>query len=131
MYDYKYLLENSDQTLNDGDYTTNEINFGIANPNLGATGRFGMHIVVTTSFGGATEGVYFWVCHGANTAPTTLLVGRFFALADLASTNRKHWFIPIPRTVLQYVRGLCSKHNSDTNAGKAVIWLGPDEDGTE
>jgi hypothetical protein len=126
MYDYKYLL-GSAQNIKDGEYTTNEVDFGIATPNLGATGRFGLHGVVTTVLAGATEGVYVWVVHGAATAPTGELVGRYFALATLAAGY--HFYIPIPRTVLEFVRAKIEKHTSDVTTGNFTMWLGPDEDG--
>ena len=128
MYDYKYLLDTATVAA-DGTYTANEINFGVTNPNIGGTGKFGLHIIVTTAFANATEGMYCWVFHGAATTPTTRLVGRFFSLASL--TAGKHYFIPMPKTLLQYARAGWVKHTTDEATGVCTIYFGPDEDGAE
>ncbi len=128
MSDYLMNL-NVKQAMVDGNYTTDEVNFGVANPNAGRTAKFGAHIIVTTVAGGATEGVYFWVCHAATTGPTVHHMGRFFTLAELAAG--KHYFIPCGKSLLQYARVKCTKHTTDLNAGNFQIYFGPDEDGAE
>lgn len=129
IYDYKYLLCEQ-ANIKDGQYTTNQKDFGYPNPNLGATGKFGLHVLVTTAVAGATEGIIIWVFHGAAENPTTKHVGRFFTLASL--TAGKHYFIPIPKTVNQYVRaGVAKVGANDVTTGNFTMWLGPDEDGTE
>jgi len=128
MSDYKFAL-NDKQAMVDTNYTTDEVNFGVTNPNVGRSNKFGAHIIVTTAAGGATEGVYFEVHHGAATAPTTPHMRRYFTLAQLAAG--KHYFIPCGQTLLQYARVICSKHTTDLNAGNFQIYFGPDEDGAE
>lgn len=127
MYDYKYLLCSA-LNIKDGEYTTDEINFGVANPNLGRSGMFGLHIVVTTVIAGATEGIYIWVNHDATTTPTVRHVGRFFTLASLVAGS--HWYIPCGHSLLQYARASVQKHTTDVSTGNFTMWFGPDEDGT-
>lgn len=126
LYDYKYSL-GAAKLFKDAVYSTDEVNFGVTNPNVGRSGMFGLHIVVTTAFVDATEGLYFWIINGAATAPTTKHIGRFIPLAQL--TLGKHFFIPGGHTLLQYARAYCEKHTTDEATGQAVMWFGPDEDG--
>ena len=126
MYDYKYLLCAA-ATVKNGEYTTDEINFGNAAPNPGGTGRFGLHVVVTTVIAGAASGLEIWVFHSAATTPTTKHVGRWFATASLAAGT--HFFVPIPATCLQYVRAGVICTSEDVSSGAFTMWLGPDEDG--
>ena len=127
--DYLFNL-NAKQAMVDGNYTTDQVDFGVTNPNVGRANKFGMHVIVTTIAGGATEGVYFWVCHDSTENPTVHHIGRFFTLAQL-QTAGKHYFIPCGVSLLRYARGKCTKHTTDLNAGNFQIYFGPDEDGAE
>ena len=130
LYDYKFLLCEEQVLGNAADeYTDDEVNFGVANPNVGRGGKFGLHIVITTTFTGLASGAIVWICHGAATAPTTKSVGRFFAASQL--TAGKHYFIAGPKTLLQYARGLFDIVSEVATAGAATMWMGPDEDGAE
>jgi len=128
VYDYKFLLASA-LALTDAVYSTNQVNFGVANPNPGKSGMFGLHIVVTTSFGTLTSGAIIWVMHGAAEDPTTKHMGRFFTAAQLVAG--KHYFIPCGHTLLQYARARFDKVTEDASAGAATMWFGPDEDGAE
>jgi hypothetical protein len=109
------------------EYSEDEINFGVTNPNVGAVGNFGLHIEITEAF--ATMSVAtVSVVHGASTAPTTILVSRYFALADL--TLGKHYFLPMPPTNLQFVRAYWDT-TTNASTGMVNLWLGPGKDGCE
>ena len=130
IYDYKMLLASAQVLGNAGDeYSDEEVNFGVANPNLGRSGKFGLHVIVTTSFATLTSGAIIWIIHGAETAPTTKLVGRFFTAAQLAAG--KHYFIPGGHTLLQFARALFDVVTENATAGAATLYFGPDEDGAE
>ena len=129
MYDYKFLVHSNAAIGAAADeYSTDEVNFGVANPDIGRGGKFGLHIVVTEAFAGIASGAVFWIIHGAATAPTTKHIGRFFTAAQLALG--KHFFIPGGHTLLQYARMLFDE-SEVTTAGKVTCWFGPDEDGAE
>ena len=130
MYDFKNLICSAQVLGNAGDeYTDDEVNFGFASPNVGRGGKFGLHVVVTTTFTGLDSGANIWIAHGTATAPTTKSVGRFFAVADLIAG--KHYFIPGPHSILQFARGLFDVVSENATAGAATMWFGPDEDGAE
>ncbi len=126
MYEYKYLLE-TDTAFTTDAYSTTEINFGVTNPNVGRAGKFGMHVVITTTFTDLDEGVIFWVMNGAATAPTTKTVGRFIPVAWMIAAA--HFFVPGPPTLLQFCRAWYDVVSTAATLGKVTVWLGPDEDG--
>lgn len=126
--DYKFAL-NSAQAMKDASYSTDEVNFGVTNPNVGRGGKFGLHVLVTTTYTDLTEGGIIWIVHGAATTPTTKHIGRFFAAADLVAG--KHYYIPGGHSLLQYARALFSKVTTDATLGNLTMWFGPDEDGAE
>ena len=124
MYDYKFLLdEATDQCAAASTYTTAEINFGVANPNCAAQQEFGAHVVITTTYTDLTEGVNVWVMHGAATTPTTKLIARTLAVADMVAGA--HFFIPMPPTNLQYVRLKFVPVSTTSTNGACTTWLGP------
>lgn len=111
------------------EYSEDELNFGVANPNIGrGNAAMGLHVLIMETFNNLTS-VLIGIVHGAATSPTTLLVQRYFALAAL--TARKHYFIPIPPSNLQYVRAYFDLTGSNPTTGKVCMWIGPDVDGTE
>lgn len=127
IYDYKYLLE-SDTAITADAYSTDEVNFGVTNPNMGKSGMFGMHIIVTTTFA-TTVSIDFKAIDGAASAPTThILAQRNLLLADLVAG--KHYFIPFPPSMLQYVRAYYDV-NTDATAGKVTVYLGEPGQGAE
>jgi len=128
MYDKKYSL-GAAKVFKDGVYSTDEVDFGVANPNLGKSGMFGLHMVVTTAFAEASEGLIFWVMNAATETSTVKHMGRFLTLASL--TLGKHFFIPCGHTLLQFARARCDKVTTDEVTGQMVMWFGPDEDGAE
>jgi hypothetical protein len=109
------------------EYSEDEVDFGVTNPNVGAGGKCGLHFVINESFNANLTSAQVWIVHGAATAPTTLLIGRYFLLAELV--KGKHYFIPMPPTNLQFVRAYFDLTGVPT-AGQVCMWLGPDEDGT-
>ena len=129
MYDHKYLLTEAEAFTTDA-YTTDvdDIKFPSTNPNAGRAGKLGMHWVVTTAFTGLDSGVILWAVHGAATAPTTKLIGRFVAVADMVAGA--HFYVPMPPSNLQFVRGWFDAVSEAATAGALTVWIGPDEDGT-
>jgi len=125
MYDYLYLLE-SDTAITADAYSTHEVNFGIADKKVG--NDFGMHVIVTTTFG-ACVSIDFRVFTGVATAPTTnIAASRNVLLADLV--KGAHFFIPCPPTLDQYVRAHYVT-NTDADAGKVTVYLGEAGQGAE
>lgn len=122
MSDYKFLLGTTQAFTADG-YSTDEINFGITNPNPALSGNFGLNVVVTTAFTGMASGVDIGVVHGASTAPTTKHTSRRFAVGDL--TLGKHIFIPLGGPLLQYARMQWDVVSESATAGALTSWFGP------
>jgi hypothetical protein len=124
MYDYKFLLGEAQALgLAADEYSTNEVDFEITNPNIGRSGNFGMHVVVTTTFAGAASGIIWWIVDGAATSPTTKTVGRFTATASLVAGY--HFYVPGPQTILRYARWLHDLVSEVTTAGAVTWWFGP------
>lgn len=123
MYDYLYLLADA-QVLGDAadENASNEVNFGVTNPNVGMSGMFGLHIVVTTTFTGLNSGVNIEIVNGASTTPTTVCASRFFAVGDLV--KGKHYFIPAPPSLLQYASAKFNIVSEAATAGAATMYFG-------
>lgn len=124
MYDYKYLLHD-DKIIGQAadEYSTNEVDFGVATPNVNAKGDFGLHVVVTTLFAGCASGVTFWIIHGAATAPTTKHTGMFVPVAEMVAGA--NFFIPCGSVeLLQFARMLFDEAEVST-AGKLTAFFGP------
>lgn len=123
MYDYLYLLCSEQALGNAADENAdNEVNFGVTNPNVGRSGMFGLHIVVTTTFTGLDSGVNIEIVHGASTGPTTVCASRFFAVGDLVAG--KHYFIPAPPSLLQYASMNFNIVSEVATAGKITAYFG-------
>lgn len=128
MSDYKFLLGSAQAFTTDG-YSTDEVNFGVTNPNPALSGKFGLHVVVTTAFTGLDSGVNIGVVHGASTAPTTKHTFRFVAVADL--TLGKHIFIPLGGPLLKYARMQFDAVSEAATAGALTSWFGPGPTGAK
>lgn len=118
------------QVLGDAadEYTTDEVDFGEATPDVNSSGNFGLHMVVTTTYTGLDSGAIMWTVHGAATAPTTKHTGMFIPVADLVAGA--HFFIPVGSTpVLQYARGLFNIVSEVATAGASTCYFGPGPDG--
>ncbi len=132
MYDYKYLLLSAAALGNGGDeyaYTAkgNVINFGQTTPGEVQGGKFGLHCVLTTAYAGTMTTCEIWVVTGSGATPTTKLVGRYFAVADM--TVGRHIYIAFPPTgILQYA-SMWIDVAGTPDAGAMTAWFGPDEDG--
>lgn len=123
MYDYKYLLSEAQVVGNAGDeYSDNEVNFGIVNPGVAKSNNFGLIFVVTAIFATMVD-CQVCIVHGAATAPTTLLVSRYFVLADLITLGQMY-YIPCPPTILQYARMLWDVVTTNPTTGAVTAWFG-------
>ena len=125
-----YLRLATEQVLGNAadEYTTDEVDFGVTNPNVNLSGNFGMHMVVTTAYTGLASGANLDIVHGAATAPTTVHSSMFIPVADLVAGA--HFFVPcgsIP--LLRYARGLFDIVSEVATAGASTIWFGPGPDG--
>ncbi len=125
--DMKMLLNSAIDGFDANTNSTYVVNFGTANPNCAKNGKFGCHILITTTYTDLTEGGDFVVMHGTSTAPATRLITRRLAVADM--TAGKQFFIPFPPTNLQYVRLKTIPVSTTSTHGAHTAWLGPDEDG--
>ena len=105
------------------EYSEDELDFETAYPGFAKGGAdVGLHMVINESFNTLTS-VMLTVAHGAATAPTTVLVSRYFVLADLVAG--KHYYVPMPPSVLRYVRALFDLTGSNPTTGKVCMWIGP------
>jgi hypothetical protein len=130
MNDYLYYLADAQVLGNAADENaTNEINFGVTNPNVGRSGMFGAHIIVTTTFTGLDSGVNIEIVHGASTSPSTVCASRFFAASAL--TAGKHYFIPAPPSLLQYASVNFNIVSEVATAGACDIYFGEPGQGAE
>jgi hypothetical protein len=107
--------------------STNEIDFGVANPNCGKNGNFGCHILVTQTYTNLESGGDFVVMHGVAVAPAVRLITRRILVADLVAGA--HFFIPFPPNNLRYVRLKTIPVSETSTNGTHTAWLGPNEDG--
>jgi hypothetical protein len=122
VYDYLFLLHSDTAIGQSGsEATTNEINFGVANPNIGASGQAVMTVHVTQAFTSLT-GAYITLFHGAATSPTTTLISRYLSSTQLGLL--KKYILPIPPTNLQYVKGYFQVVGSNPGAGKITAYIG-------
>ena len=130
MYDYDYLLADAQVLGNAADENaTNEVNFGVTNPNVGRNSMFGLHVIVTTTFTGLDSGVNIEIVHGASTGPTEVCASRFFAVASL--TKGKHYFIPGPPSLLQFASANFNIVSEVATAGAATMYFGEPGQGAE
>jgi hypothetical protein len=125
MYDYSFLLQSDTANTTDA-VTTNEVDFGVTTPAPNISNQFGMHVIVTTTFGNLTEGVIWWILHdGTGTLNTSSPkhTGMFVAAADMV--KNAHHYVPcgsIP--LLRYACGMFDAVNTAANAGKTTVYLG-------
>lgn len=120
MYEYKHLLHDDTDLGHSGtEYSTNEVNFGVSNPNVRG---MSLYFVVTEAFNALTTAVV-GVVHGAATAPTTSLIERCIALADLDLA--KQFEIPIPPTNLQFMRAKFAVVGTNPTLGEGTLYFGP------
>ncbi len=129
MLDSKMVLNTALDGFSANTNSTNEIDFGVTNPNCGKSGKFGCHVLITTTYSDLTQGGDFIIKHGAASAPATELIRRRIAVADMVAG--RHFFIPFPPTNLRYVRLKTVPVSVTSTNGAHTAWLGPDEDGTE
>lgn len=128
MYDYTFLLQSDTANTTDA-VTTNEVDFGTTSPSPNTSGKFGMHVIVTTAFGNLTEGVIWWILHGSSgslSTASTKHTGMFVDVADMV--KGAHHYVPagsIP--ILRYACGMFDAVSTAANAGKTTIFLGAPE----
>ncbi len=123
IYDYKFLLVDNVDCLAANTNSTNEVDFGVANPNVAAGQEFGAHIVIKTTYTNLESGADIHVHHGAATAPTTRLISRRLTVAQMVAD--KHYFIPFPPTNLQFARLKFVPVSETSTNGALTAWFGP------
>lgn len=102
-------------------YMTNEIDFGIADPNQGAGTPMWVHITVGTAFATIVS-VIFSLRFGAATDPTVPeMTSRSILLAEMTAGARL-WDAALPKTFARYVRGY-SDVSTDATAGTINCWI--------
>jgi len=125
MYDYSFLLQSDTANTTDA-VTTNEVDFGVTTPAPNISNQFGMHVIVTTTFTTLTEGVIWWILHGASgtlTTSSTKHTGMFVDVADMVKAA--HHYVPcgsIP--LLRYACGMFDAVSTAAGAGKTTVFLG-------
>ena len=130
-YDYLFLLHDDTDIGHAADeYSTNEVDFGMTNPDINKSGNFGLHMIVTEAFTDLDSGANLWIVHGAATSPTTKHTGMFIPVANL--TLGAHFFVPcgsIP--LLRYARALFDIVSESATLGEVTMYFGPGPDGAE
>ena len=131
--DYEFQILDAQALGNGGDeyaYTSkgNVINFGVTTPRVEKGMKFGLHVVLTTAYAGTMTTCEMWIVTGANATPTTKVIGRYFAVADL--TLGRHIFIPCPPGDLLQYASMWLDVTGTPDAGAMTAWFGPDEDGS-
>jgi hypothetical protein len=129
IQDSKMRLTTDVDGFNANCNSTNEIDFGYADPNCGKNGKFGCHILITETYTDLTQGGDFVVMHSAAAAPAVFLISRRLLPAQMVAGA--HFFIPFPPTNRRYVRLKTIPGATTSTNGKYTAWLGPDEDGTQ
>ena len=131
QYDYKYLLASA-LAITTEVVMTNEIDFGFATPAPNIGGKFGLHVVITTTFTGAASGVYFWILHGAATGLTTSSLKHtgMFVLTGATLINGLHYFIPCGPypPLLEFVGAKVTPVSEALATGALTAWFGTDVD---
>lgn len=128
LSDYKLWVE-SDHAVTTADYSSTELNFGIAGPNIGKANMFGLHVIITTAFATLTEGMDIEICSDATAGATSVIASRHFAVGDLVAG--KHYYIPAPPTTLQYVRARWHVTSTAATAGKLSGYFGEPGQGAD
>jgi hypothetical protein len=103
-------------------YSQEQVDFGVANPNIGFGGKAAVNVVVTSTVT-ATTATYMnvYVCGSAATTPTTTnlaIARRSILLSDMIAGTE--WSIPLPPTVPRYIR-LYYDSNDQTAFGVAAV----------
>jgi len=129
IQDFKMRLVTAVDSMAANTNSTNEIDFGVADPNNGKNGNFGAHILINTTYTCVNSGCDIVVMHSAAAAPAVRLITRRLLQAQLVAG--KHYFIPFPPTNRRYVRLKFIPVSETSGDGTLTAWLGPDEDGTE
>lgn len=102
-------------------YATDEVNFGIADPNQGAGTPLWVHITVGTAFLTIVS-VIFSLRFGAATDPTVPeMTSRSILLAELTAGARI-WDAALPKTFARFCR-LYSDVSTDATAGTINAWI--------
>lgn len=92
---------------------------------------WGLHVVVTTTYGNLTEGVRLQILHSAADDITTSseVHSEMFVPAD-EMVKGAHFFIPAgSRPLARYIGAAFTPVSTAANAGKSTMWLGPKSGG--
>ncbi len=119
----KNLIFSDAQAITATANSTNEIDCGEANANLGAGWPLIINFVIEESFATLTS-LTISLRHGASTGPTTSLV----SLAAITATKlTKGAYVPeimIPSQHLRYLALLYTVSGNDATAGKITAFIG-------
>jgi hypothetical protein len=131
MYDYLKLIQ-SDTANTVAAIGTTTLNFGNDGPGVNKGGvPWGLHVIVTTTFTGLTEGVKLGIVQSdADDISTSseLHSEMFVPVANMVAGA--HFFIPAGSQALkQYVNALFSPVSTAASAGKTTMFLGPKSGG--
>jgi hypothetical protein len=103
-------------------YFTNEIDFGIANPNQGAGTALWLHVTVGIVFDALTSAI-FHLRTGAATDPTaeTLISPVFLAAVMIAGARL--WEVALPKVFARYARLYYAETGSNNTTGTLNAWI--------
>lgn len=130
MYDYKFLLQ-SDTAVTVDVMMTNEIDFGLTYPGVNKGGKFGMHVILTSTFTSLASGAIFWIMSSATSAIASTNYaakhsGMYVPVADLVIGT--HFFIPMGSgKMYQYNAGLFDAVTGSAVNGAFTAYFGDAE----
>lgn len=120
--DKKLVFGNAFKPVGGDAYFTDEINFGIANPNQGAGTTLWLHVTVGVVFDALTS-VIFHLRTGAATTPTAeTLISPVYLLAVMIAGARL-WEVAIPKVFAQYARLYYAETGSNNTTGTLNAWI--------
>lgn len=131
VYDYKKLLQ-SDTANTTAAVTTDKLDAGVTSPSYNKGGvPWGLHVIVTTTFTGLTEGVRLQILHSAADDLSTSSEIHSEMFVPVASmTAGKHLFIPAgSRQLKEYMCGAFTPVSTAASAGKTTMFFGPKSGG--
>lgn len=130
-YDYTKLLQSA--TANTvAAVTTDKIDSGVTNPGYNKGGvPWGLHVIVTTTFTGLTEGVMLQIMHSAadDLSTASEIHSAMFVPVD-EMVAKAHFFIPAgSRALKRYLCGEFKPINTAASAGATTMFFGPKSGG--
>jgi hypothetical protein len=125
MVDYNMVFSDAQAVTSTAD-STNIIDLGVADANLGEGTPLNVHIRVNTkctASGSAT--VTIQILHGATSGAATTQLWESTAIAKATLVKNYELVIPLPFTHMQFLKGKYTIATGPLTAGKFDMWIEP------